>query len=111
MIRNLMIAAAFSLGLLTVSSGPSMAGVNIDLNIGGKGRISCRQGAGIVANAGYRRVRPVECNGSEYTYRGIRRDSLFNITVRSRNGSITGVDRIRRGGGGGYGDDYEDDEY
>jgi hypothetical protein len=37
---------------------------------------------------------------------------MFQITVRSRNGRITNVDRIRRGGGG-YGDydgGYDDDD-
>lgn len=109
MIKNLIVAGAFSLGLLAVGSGSSLAGVNIDIGIGGGGvgRISCRQGARVVANAGFRRVRSIDCSGSEYSYRGVRRDNLFEITVKSRNGRITNIDRIRRGGG--YGDDDDDD--
>ena len=111
MFKNLIVAGALSLGLLALGSGPSLAGVDVDIGIGGGGggRISCRQGARIVANAGFRRVRPIDCSGREYSYRGARRDNLFQITVRSRNGRITNVDRIRRGGGG-YGDDDEDGE-
>jgi len=108
MFKKFMVAGALSLGLLAVGSGPSQSGVNIDLGIGG-GRISCRQGARIVSDAGFRRVRPLDCNGSEYSYRGFRRDNMFQITVRSRNGRITNVDRIHRGGG--YGDDDEDGDY
>ncbi|MGE0283256.1 MAG: hypothetical protein AB7P20_21915 [Rhizobiaceae bacterium] len=114
MFKNFMVAGTLSLGLLgllALDSGPSRAGVNIDVGIGG-GRISCRQGARIVANAGYRRVRPLDCNGSQYSYRGFRRDNMFEISVRSRNGRITNVERIRRGGGG-YDDDgdYDDSDY
>ena len=112
MFKNFMVAGALSLGLLAVGAGPSQSGVNIDLGIGGGGggRISCRQGARIVSDAGFRRVRPLDCSGSQYSYRGFRRDSMFQITVRSRNGRIMNVDRIRRGGGG-YGDDDEDGDY
>jgi hypothetical protein len=112
MFKNFMVAGALSLGLLAVGPGPSQSGVNIDLGIGGGGgRISCRQGARIVANAGFRRVSPLSCGGSQYSYRGFRRDNMFRITVRSRNGRITNVYRIRRGGGG-YGDynDYDDED-
>jgi hypothetical protein len=113
MFKNLIVAGALSFGLLAVEPVPSNAGVDIDVGIGGGGggRISCRQGARIVSNAGFRRVRPIECNGREYSYRGFRRDSMFRIEVRSRNGRIISVDRIRRGGGGGYGDDDDDGHY
>jgi hypothetical protein len=107
MFRNLIVAGALSLGFLSVDASPSVSGVNIDLNVGG-GRISCRQGARIVANAGFRRVRPLSCGGWRYVYRGLRRDRMFEITVRARNGRITNVDRVGRRGGG-YGDDYDDD--
>jgi hypothetical protein len=105
--KHFVVAGALSLGLLAVESGPSQSGINIDID---SGRISCRQGARIVSNAGFRRVRPLDCNGREYSYRGFRRDDMFEITVRARNGRITNVDRIRRGGGGGYGD-YDDGDY
>ena len=109
MFKHLVLAGALSLGLLAVDSGPSQAGINIDM---GDGRVSCRQGASIVSNAGFRGVRPLDCNGRDYSYRGFRRGGMFEITVRSRNGRITNVDRIRRGGSGGYGEGsgYGEDE-
>jgi len=58
-----------------------------------------------VAYAGFRHVRPIDCDGSEYAYRGVRHDSLYRIVVKSRNGHIKYAARIRRGGG------YDDDEY
>lgn len=125
MLRNWMAAGALSLGMLAIGAiGPAQADTDIDIGVGinggysspgpryayhGGGHISCRQGARIVRSAGFRRVRPIECSGSEYSYRGFRRDSVFEIRVRSRNGRITD---IRRRGGGGYGDDYDDyDDY
>jgi hypothetical protein len=108
MFKNFMVAGALSLGLLVIGSVPSQSGINIDLGMsgGGGGRISCREGVRIVSYAGFRQVRPLDCTGSYYSYRGFRRDSMFEITVRSRNDRITNVDRIRRGGGGyGYGDE------
>lgn len=125
MFKKLIVAGAFSLGALGFgTAGQALAGTDIDIGIGvggggyyqpgpsyyGGRRISCRQGARIVASAGFRRVRPTDCNGSEYVYRGVRRGDLYRIQVRSRSGSIRDVDRIRRGGGGygGYDDDYDD---
>lgn len=133
MLRNWIAAGTLSLGMLAVGAiGPAQADTDIDIGVGinggygspgpryvyhGGGHISCRQGARIVRSAGFRRVRAIECSGSEYSYRGFRRDSVFEIRVRSRNGRITDI--RRRGGwdgggyGGGYGDDYDDydDEY
>lgn len=119
MLKKLIMAGALSLGVLGFgTAGQALAGTDIDIGVGvgmggyyqprptyyGGGRISCRQGARIVASAGYRRVRPMDCSGSEYVYRGTRRGDLFRIQVRSRSGSIKDVDRIRRG----YDDDYDD---
>ncbi len=55
--KHFVVAGALSLGLLAVESGPSQSGINIDID---SGRISCRQGARIVSNAGFRRVRPLD---------------------------------------------------
>ncbi|WP_162914361.1 hypothetical protein [Taklimakanibacter lacteus] len=123
MLRNWMAAGTLSLGMLVTGAiGPAQADTDIDVGVGigggysspdlhyayhGGGRISCRQGAHIVRSAGFRRVRPIECNGSEYSYRGFRRNSIFEIRVRSRNGRITDI-RRRGGWDGGY-DDYDDD--
>jgi hypothetical protein len=114
MLKKLIVAGALSLGMLGFDSvGPASAGVDVDVGIGlgggyggGGGRISCRRGARIVASAGFRRVRPIDCNGSEYSYRGFRHGDLFRIDVKSRNGRIRNVDRIR-----GYDDDYDDGDY
>ena len=125
MLKTLIIGGALSLGVLGFgTAGQAQAGTDIDIGIGvggggyyqpgpsyGRGRISCRQGARIAASYGYRRVRPVDCSGSEYVYHGMRRGDLFRIQIRSRSGQIKNVDRIRRGGGGwggGYDDDYDD---
>lgn len=122
MLKKLIVAGALSLGALGFgTAGQALAGTDIDIGIGvggggyyqpgptyyGGGRISCRQGARIVTSAGFRRVRPMDCNGSEYVYSGVRRGDVFRIQVRARSGSIKDVDRIRRGGGG-YDDDYDD---
>lgn len=143
MIKTTLIAGALSLGVVLASpTGPAQADADIGIGIGlgggyhdpgpyywpARSGISCRQGVRIVNSAGYRRVRPIDCNGSEYTYYGFRGDRLYKITVRSKNGNIRKVQRVRRGGGGwgggydgggyedggyddgGYGDDY-DEEY
>jgi hypothetical protein len=137
-IKTMMVAGALSLGLVMASPmGAARADSDVDIGIGLGGgydpgpyywparqRISCREGARIVASAGFRRVQPFDCSGSEYGYRGFRRDNMYEITLRSSTGRIKDIDRIRRGGGygddddgdygggygGGYGDDY-DDEY
>ena len=127
MFKTIMIAGALALGMVFASPvGPARADADVDIGIGLGGgygsdpyvwqarrEISCRQGARIVASAGYRNVRPVDCSGSQYAYVGRRNDRNYKITVRSRNGNIIRVERIRRGGGGGwggggYGDDYDD---
>jgi hypothetical protein len=125
MLKKLITAGVLSLGVMGFgAAGQAVAGTDIDIGIGvggggyyqpgpsyGRGRISCRQGARIVAREGFRRVRADDCQGSEYRYFGRQRGDLFKIVVNSRNGRIKDVDRIRRGGGGwggGYDDDYDD---
>jgi hypothetical protein len=132
MFKTLVVAGGLSLGLLA-SGGTSQALADSDIDIGiglGGGyhqpgvqyarsgyRISCRQGARIVRSAGFRGVRAVDCDGSAYSYYGFRRDRMFQINVRSRDGSIRDISRLRGGYGGGgyddggYGDDYDDDDY
>jgi len=114
MIRIWIAAGTLSLGLLATGAiGPAQAGINIDIVGGGGGRISCREGARVVRYAGFRDVRPIDCSGSSYSYRGVRRHSLFEIRVRSKSGRISDVIRLRGRGGGGYDDDddYDDDDY
>lgn len=109
MIRTWIAAGTLSLGLLATGAiGPAQAGSSgITIDIGGGGRISCREGARIVRYNGFRDVRPIDCSGSSYSYRGFRRHGLFEIRLRSKNGRITDVIRLR-GRGGGWDDDYDD---
>jgi hypothetical protein len=129
MIKTMIVAGALLVGL--VMTGPLDAAraadpdVDIGIELGGtydsapyylpvRRGISCREGLRIVVSAGFRRVNPIDCHGSEYSYGAIRRDSLYRITLKSSNGRIKDVDRIRRWGGGyggGYGDDDYDDGY
>ena len=131
MFKALVVAAGLSLGLLASGgASPALAGSNIDIGIGLGGgygepglhyianRVSCRDGARIVRSAGFRNVRAVDCQGRNMTYYGTQRQRMFQIEVRSRDGSIRSVKRLRGGGGGyddggyddsGYGDDYDDD--
>lgn len=134
MFKTLVVAGGLSLGLLALGgTSQALAGSDIDIGIGlgggyhqpgvryaRSGRISCRQGARIVRYEGFKRVRAVDCDGSTYSYYGFQRGRMFQINVRSRDGSIRDVARLRGGGGGyggggyddgGYGDDYDDDDY
>jgi len=104
MVKAFVIGSIMSLALVTTQAAPSMAGVSID--IGGRHRISCREGANIVRDAGFWRVRPIDCGGRVNRYRGLRHHRMFAITVSSRSGRIIDVQRI--GGGGGYGGGYGD---
>ena len=99
MIKMMMAAAGLSIGLLMmpVATAPAKAGVDIDINIDGgyKGRISCGRGARIVQNAGYWDVRARNCGGRYYSYFGRRnKGRTFIITVDSRRAYITDVRRI-----------------
>lgn len=96
MIKMMMAAAGLSLSLmmLPVATAPAKAGVNIDINIGGKNRISCRRGARIVENHGWRRVEARDCSGRNYTYTGRRDGDRWIIIVDSRRARI--ADYYRR---------------
>ena len=56
MIKMMITAAGLSIGLMMmpVATLPAKAGVSIDLNIGGKNRISCGRGRNIVEDYGFR---------------------------------------------------------
>jgi hypothetical protein len=136
MIKTTLIAGAVSLGMMLATPiAPARADTNVDIGIGLGGRyhdpgpyhwpartrISCREGARIVRSIGFRRVRPTDCSGSGYAYRGFRRGGLYEIEIRSSSGRVRNVVRLRGRGGwgddyddyddGGYGDDYDDNEY
>lgn len=93
MIKMMMAAAGLSLGLMVmpVATAPAQAGVSIDINIGGKNRISCRRGERIVESYGFRRVRARDCSGGTYSYFGRRRGDTYIIRVDSRRGRVLSI--------------------
>lgn len=96
MIKMIMAAAGLSLGLLMmpVATPPAKAGINIDINLGGKKKISCGRGRRIVEDAGFRRVEPRNCGGRNYSYFGRRHGDNFIIVLDSRRGRIVDVRRL-----------------
>ena len=93
------------LGLLALlampaATVPADASVTINIGVGtslnhGRG-ITCRQGAQILRNRGFRDVRRVNCSGRFFVYRAWRGASRFEIAVRSSNGRVADMRRIRR---------------
>ena len=93
MIKMMMATAGLSLGLLMmpVATAPAKAGINIDINIGGKRQISCGRGRNLVEDSGFRNVRPRSCGGRYYKYFARRRGNTFVVTVDSRRARIVDV--------------------
>jgi hypothetical protein len=120
--KSLIAAAAVAGTVLTVSA-PAKAGTDIDvyLGVGGFGpgyvdpgyvdagygwddegygghhggwRISCGEGREKVRWAGFRKVRPIDCDGKNYRYKARKHGDWFVVTVRSKNGRIVDVDPI-----------------
>lgn len=94
MIKKMMAAAGLSLGLLMmmpVATTPAKAGINIDIDIGGKKRLSCGRGRRLVEDYGFHRVQPRNCNGRYYKYIGRKRGDTFIITLDSKRGRIVDV--------------------
>src|SRR5262245_22176465 len=87
------------LGLPIVLPTPADA-VSIDINIGtnlsGGRSISCAEGARRVRNRGFRDVRPIDCRGRTFLYRGRRGDRRYEIEVRRNNGRVVNVTRVGR---------------
>lgn len=94
MLRNALLAAAALLLVAFAGPEPARADVNVDIHIGGHGRISCREGARIVFRHGYHSVVALNCAGRYYKYRGWRGFRKFVITVRSSTGRIVDIDRV-----------------
>jgi len=97
MIKMMMAAAGLSIGLLMmpVATTPAKAGINIDINVDGQGRISCNRGRKIVQNNGFWDVRARKCGGRYYQYFGRRnKGRTFIITVDAKRAYITDVRRI-----------------
>jgi hypothetical protein len=59
------------------------------------GRISCGEGAQIVAESGFRRISARECQGRVYRYTAYRGQTAFEVRVASANGEITQIRRIQ----------------
>ncbi len=56
--------------------------------------ISCEDGAQQVREEGYRRVRVVECDGRQYTYKARRNGGRFVVVVSRRRGDIVSVEQV-----------------
>jgi len=124
--RALMVAGALALGLVIAhpaGAAPAGSDINVGIGLGGtdeagayywpaRSGISCGQGGRIAASAGFRRVHPVDCHGTEYTYNGIRHDGVYKITLKQSSGRIKDVDQIRSWDSYGWDGDYEgEDDY
>jgi hypothetical protein len=102
MIRRAFASLAIVFGLLltpAVLPVPADA-VTVNINIGSSlnsgRRISCSQGERILRNRGFRDIRRIDCRGRYFVYRGWRSGNRFEITVRSRDGRVVNMRRIRR---------------
>src|SRR5262245_11167997 len=109
MLKALMVAGGLCVGLMVTSPvDAARADTLVDIGIGlgaandqgpyywpARSGVSCGEGGRIVASGGFRSVKPLDCHGSEYTYRGTRDDGLYKITLRSSSGRIEDVHRIR----------------
>ncbi len=100
-------------GAASAATTAAKADVNVEVGIGGydrgwddydsreyfrptfrhhqRFRISCWEGKDRVEWAGFRRVRPVDCSGSRYTYKARKHGDVFVISVNSRTGRIVSV--------------------
>jgi len=101
MFRKTLLACGIALPLGLIGMAPAMADdIDIYLGNGGYGdygdgrlsyrdsRLSCNEAAQIVRDSGYNRVRPRECDGRVYTFRGRHNGNSYVIYVNSRNGRM-----------------------
>jgi hypothetical protein len=106
MIRTTAAILGVAIVLLFTPAGPPPPAnaVTIDINIGfGIGsnlnrglRMSCSQGERILRNRGFRDVRRINCRGQHFVYRGWRRGNRYEIALRSRDGRVVDLRRLRR---------------
>ena len=54
-------------------------------------RIECWEGKQKVRWAGFRQVRPLDCEGRSYSYKAYKRGNAFIVKVSSRSGNIISV--------------------
>jgi hypothetical protein len=126
MLKTLMVAVGLCVGLVAASPvGAARADTLVGIGIGlgaandqgpfywpARSGVNCGEGRRIVASGGFRKVRPLHCHGSEYTYSGIRDDGQYKITLRSSSGRIEDVGRIGRWDPYGWDGDYSgEDDY
>ena len=100
--RTMIAAMAIVLGLFFAPALPATdaGAVTININIGssisnGRG-ITCAQGERRLRNRGFRDVRRIDCWGSRFVYRGWRGGNRYEVVLRSRDGRVMSVRRIRR---------------
>lgn len=101
MIRRIVASLTIVIGLLlapAIMPVPADA-VTVNINVGsslnnGRG-ITCVQGERILRNRGFRDIRRIDCRGRYFVYRGWRGNRRFEITVRSSNGRVVNMRRIR----------------
>jgi hypothetical protein len=95
--KILLVIAVISAGMIAIPDfvATSQARVNVDISIngGGRGRISCAQGRRIVERRGFRNVRTRSCSGNTFRYSGRRGRDEFRIDVSRRDGRIVGIRR------------------
>jgi hypothetical protein len=53
--------------------------------------VSCDEGAQSVRNVGFRKVRPLDCNGNRFTYKARRHGSTYVVKVSRRSGDVISV--------------------
>lgn len=101
MIRRIAASLTIVIGLLltpVVMPTPADA-VTVNINVGSSvnnGRsITCSQGERLLRNRGFRDVRRMDCRGRYFVYRAWRGNSRFEITIRSRDGRVVNMRRIR----------------
>lgn len=102
MTRNIIACIAIVVGLMMVPAvmpTPANA-VTVNITIGSSlnsgRRISCAQGERLLRNRGFSDIRRIDCGGRYFVYRGWRGGSRFEIAIRSSNGRVVDIRRIRR---------------
>jgi hypothetical protein len=90
--------------LFLTPAGPTtpVHAVTVDINIStgsnlssGR-RITCREGERLLRDRGFRDIRRIDCRGRYFVYRAWRRHSRFEIALRSRDGRVVDMRRLRR---------------
>jgi len=90
--------------LLLTPAGPATPAhaVTVDINIrtgtnlsAGR-RITCGEGERLLRDRGFRDIRRIDCRGRYFVYRAWRRNNRFEIALRSRDGRVEDMRRLRR---------------